>query len=186
MAKVEFHSSIAGIRGRMGRLIYREQHGKTVVLGDYTEDARRRKPSAAQSAGRERFKAAQAYAARVMSDPLKRECYRQLAAARKTPLNALLIANFLTPPVVAQVDLSEYHGQRGDSVRVLATDPIEVVGVNVTARKLDGSLVESGAAVKDHDLWIYRCTTALGGVASKLEITALNRAGAKGDTTVAL
>ena len=185
MGKVEFNPTISRIRGKVGGFIYRKQHGQTVVVPYYPGEVQR-KPSAAQRAGRARFKDAQAYAARVMSDPLKRECYRQLAAARKTPPNALLIANFLNPPVVAQVDLGEYQGAAGSIVRVLATDPIEVVSVGVTARGIDGRVVEAGAAAKDHDVWVYRCTTALAGVATKLEITAENRAGAKGGTTVAL
>lgn len=183
MAKVEFDKSIGAFRGKVGGLIYREQHGQTVVLSGYK---RKDRPSAAQREVRARFEAAQAYAAKVLAHPLKRERYRQLAAERKRPPNTLLIANFLTPPTVERVDLAEFDGRAGDVICVLAADAIEVVGVTVAACDATGRVLESGAAKKDHDVWEYRCTTALDGTATKLEITAENRAGAKGIATVAL
>lgn len=183
MAKVDFDNSIAGFRGKIGGFIYREQNGQTVVLGKY---ARKDRPSAAQKKGRTRFRAALDYARGVLADPLRRERYRRLAAERKQPLNSLLIANFLNPPTIDQVDLSAFTGRVGSVVRVLAADPIAVAGVTVTARDAAGTVLESGAAESDHDIWVYRCTTALNGRATRFEIAATNRAGAKGTTTVAL
>jgi hypothetical protein len=88
--------------------------------------------------------------------------------------------------VIDRVDLSGNRGRVGGLVRVLATDPIAVAGVTVTARDVAGAVLETGPAESDHDVWVYRCTTALGGVATKFEITAVNRAGAEATTTVAL
>src|SRR5262245_38847429 len=101
MAKVTFDSSIRGIRGKIDRLVYREQPGQTIVmpLAEREDD-----PSPAQLDHRSRFRAAQAYAATVLADPLKRACYRRLGLARKCPPNALLVSNFLNPPTIEQVD----------------------------------------------------------------------------------
>jgi hypothetical protein len=90
MAKVNFDKSITGFRGKLGRLIYREQNGQTVVLGQYE---RKDRPSAAQKKGCARFRAALDYVNDVLADPLRRERYRRLAAERKQPANSLLIAN---------------------------------------------------------------------------------------------
>src|SRR6266567_2375323 len=76
MAKVEFENAIAGFRGKLGPLIYRKQHGQTVVLPAFTT---KKKWTAAQRTTHARFREAQAYAAQVLADPLKRERYRQLA-----------------------------------------------------------------------------------------------------------
>ena len=177
MAKVEFNDSITRIRGKIGRMVYREQHGQTVIVSHRSREDR---PSAAQTDRRERFREAQAYAAAVLADPLKRECYRKLAAERRCPPNALLIANFLNPPAIEQVDLSAYQGRAGDSIRVLATDAIEVVRVTLTVRDAGDTVLETGSAVKDHDLWVYGCTVTAGENARvTIEVTAVNRAGAK-------
>ena len=181
MAKVEFDSSITRIRGKIGRMVYREQHGQTVIVA---HRSRADRPSAAQTDRRQRFRDAQAYAAAVLADPLKRECYRKLAAERKCPPNALLIANFLNPPAIEQVDLTAYQGRAGDIIRVLATDAIEVVNVTLTVRGAGDAVLEAGSAVKDHDLWVYGCTaTASEDAPVTIEITAQNRAGTKATAT---
>lgn len=178
MAKVTFDSSLAGIRGKLDGFVYREHYGQTVVMPHVSRDD---KPSTAQLDRRERFRAAQAYAAAVLSDPLKRDCYRKLALARKCPPNALLVSNFLNPPVIEQADFSAYQGRPDDVIRVVATDAIEVIGVTVGLRSADGTLVEIGSALRDHDIWVYRCTRAHPAPLPSLrfEVTAQNRADAK-------
>ena len=181
--KVTFNRSISSMRGRLDDLVFREQHGQTVVM-PFT--ARPDNPSEAQQNGRDRFKAAQAYAARVLADPLKRDCYRTLAAARKCPPNALLISNFLNPPVIDQVELAEFQGKANDPIRVLASDGIEVTAVTVKISRADGTAIGSDKAARDHDVWVYRCPTPVVGQGMvQIEITAQNRAGAIGRATVA-
>lgn len=183
MAKVDLNPSIAALRGKVGRMIYRTQNGQTVTVDSYEHKDR---PSPAQKEGRDRFRSALHYAKAVLADPLRRERYRRLGAERKQPVNSLLIANYLNPPIIDRVDLSGYKGRVGSVVRVLATDPIAVACVTVTARDVAGKVLETGPAESDHDVWVYTCTTTLNGVATKFEITAANRAGAKVATTVAL
>lgn len=177
MAKVELNSSLSQLHGKVDQWVYRERDGKTQVFPyQKQEDS----PTPAQSGNRQRFRAAHAYAKSVLADPLKSIRYRKLAAERGCPPNAILVGNFLTPPVVEHVDLSAYHGVAGDMIRVLAADAIEVVSVTVAVRDADAALLETGPATKDHDLWAYRCTTSPADPASTLiEITAQNRAGAK-------
>jgi len=181
MAKLTLNEGLTGMSGKLGRLIFRQQNGHTVVVPvREVEDA----PSRPQKDHRARFRAAQFYAREVLADPLKRACYRKLAAARRCPPNALLVSNFLNPPAIEEVELAAFHGGIGDVIRVLATDAIEVVSVGLAARGADGVVLESGAATKDHDIWVYRCTTALANRAAAIEVTAQNRAGAKGTRVI--
>jgi hypothetical protein len=179
MAKVSLNPSLAGISGRVSNFVYRQQNGQTVVL-EHTE--RKDRPSRAQKQNRGRFTEAKDYAKRVLADPLRRECYRRLAAERKCPSNALLIANFLNPPTIEIVELDGYEGRAGDVIRVVAADAIEVVGVTLTLRSItSGTVLESGAATRDHDVWTYRCTAAAANLRDvRIEVVAANRAGAKG------
>ena len=183
MAKVSLNPSLEGIRGRVGSFVYRQQNGQTVILPHTVPKDR---PSKAQQANRNRFSEAKDYAKRVLADPLRRDCYRRLAAARKCPSNALLIANFLNPPTIQLVELSEYRGRVDDRIRIVADDPIEVVSVTVTLRTAStGKVLESGSAKRDHDVWGYRCSVAVPNLQDvRVEITASNRAEAVGTHTV--
>jgi hypothetical protein len=179
MAKAILSPSLAGIRGRVESFVYRQQNGQTVILPHTVPKDR---PSKAQKANRNRFSEAKDYAKAVLADPLRRACYRRLAAERKCPSNALLIANFLNPPTIELVDLDEYQGRVGDRVRVVAEDPIEVVSVTVTLRLAStGKVLESGDATRDHDVWVYLCSAVAENVREvRVEIAATNRAGATG------
>ena len=44
--------------------------------------------------------------------------------AQDFPLFALIIGNFLTPPVVHAIDAAGYHGRIGDAIKVLASDVV--------------------------------------------------------------
>ena len=177
MAKVKLNSSLSQLQGKVDQWVYRERDGKTQVFPYQKHEDR---PSPAQTEHRQRFRDAQAYAKKVLADPLMSLRYRELAVERGCPANAILLGNFFTPPVIEQVDLSAYRGMAGDAIRVLAKDAIEVVSVTVAVRDADAALLETGAATKDHDLWIYRSTTAVANAASaRIEVTAQNRAGAK-------
>jgi len=177
MAKVKLTSSVEQIQGKIDRFVYRNRNGHTQV---FPYEKREDHPTPAQTSHRQRFRDAQAYAKKVLADPLKRDGYRKLGVARGCPPNALLVANFMNPPVIEQVELTAYRGRAGDLIRVVATDAIEVVDVTIAVRDADAALLETGAATKDHDLWVYRSTTSPADPASILiEVTARNRAGAK-------
>jgi hypothetical protein len=135
------------------------------------------KQSVAQKRTRTRFQAAQAYAAEVLADPLQRLVYQKLGADRKRPPNALLVSNFLTPPVIERIEASAYQGRVGGIIRIVVFDPIEVTAVSVTIRGPDGSRLESGDASHEHGVWTYRAT--VDGPANTLlqiEVSARNRA----------
>ena len=177
MAKVKFSPSLAEVQGKIDQWVYRRLNGQALVA---PYQKREDNPSPAQAAHRQRFRDAQAYAQSVLADPLKCLAYRKLAAARGCPPNAILVSNFFTPPVIEEVDLSAYHGQVGGMIRACATDDIEVVSVTVAVRAADAAMLETGTATKDHDLWVYRSTTAIADTESvTIEVTAQNRAGAK-------
>ena len=152
MAKVDLNSTVGGLRGKLDGWVYRQYNGQTVVAPHRVP--KKTKPSAGQAERRERFRAAQAYAAAVLADPVKRLVYQKLGAERKRPPNALLISNFLTPPVIEAVDLGSYQRGAGQEIKVIATDAIEVVAVKVRIRDAQGSELESGPAAKDHGVMI--------------------------------
>jgi hypothetical protein len=184
MAKVELNEMVGGLRGKIDGWVYRKQDGQTIVTP--YKAPRANKQSAAQKKTRVRFRQAQAYAATVLADPLWRAVYQKLGADRKRPPNALLVANFLTPPVIDRIDLSTYRGRAGGIIRIVAFDSIEVCAVVVTIRDSRGTELEAGAATSEHGVWSYHATmTASADAELQIEVTARNRAGAEAKQSVA-
>ncbi len=178
MAKVEFNETVGGLRGKIDGWVYRKQDGQTIVTR--YKAPRASKQSAAQKKTRVRFREAQAYAATVLANPLWRAVYQKLGADRKRPPNALLVANFLTPPVIDRIDISAYCGRSGGVIRIVAFDPIEVCTVAVTIRDAGGTELEFGEAKSEHGVWSYHATvTAPADAELQIEVTARNRAGAE-------
>lgn len=184
MAKVKLNKTLGGFRGKIDGWVYREQDGQTIVSRYQTP--RKTRTSAAQKQTRVRFQAAQAYAAEVLADPLKRLVYQKLGAERRRPPNTLLVSNFLTPPAIEQIDASAYLGRAGGVIRIAATDPIAVVSVTVSIRNAEGIRIESGDADVDHGVWTYRATASVpAGSPYKIEVIARNRARAEAKQTMA-
>ena len=184
MAKITLNPTVSTLSGKMDGWVYRQQNGRTSVMPH-----RRRKKGRATTAqrnSRERFRAAHAYASEVLADPLRREMYQKLGAARNQPPNALLISNFLTPPTIDRIEKNGYDGRAGHEIKAIVTDSIEVVDVVFHVRTTAGASLETGPAVKDHGIWVY-CTTANvpAGAGWQIEITACNRARAEGKAVVA-
>ena len=183
MAKVELNRELGGLRGKIDGWVYRQQAGQTIVAR--YQAPRKGKQSVAQKRTRTRFQAAQAYAAEVLADPLQRLVYQKMGADRKQPPNALLVSNFLTPPVIERIDAAAYHGRTGGIIRIVALDPIEVTAVAVTLRGPDGAQIESGQAGHVHGVWTYRATVdAPANTLLQIEVSARNRADAEARQTV--
>ena len=182
MAKVELNHSVSALRGKIDDWVYRQQNGQTIVTPYRAPKARPASP--AQQQARARFQAAHAYATEVLSDPLRRLVYQKLGADRKRPPNALLASNYLTPPVIAQIETSAYRGRAGELIRVVAFDAIAVAAVVVSIRTSEGVPIESGESSNDHGVWSYR-TTANAPARSPLqiEVTARNHARAEAQQT---
>ncbi len=184
MAKITLNPTISSLSGKMDGWVYRQQNGQTSVMPYRAKKPAR--PTAAQRKNRERFRAAHTYAAEVLADPLRREMYQKLGASRNQPPNALLISNFLTPPLIERVERNGYDGRAGHELKAIVTDPIEVVDVSFQLRTPAGAILESGSAAKDHGIWIYRTKTKIPpGTDCQIEILARNRARAEGKAIVA-
>ena len=193
MAKIELNESLGTIRGKIDGWVYRNLHGQ--VVAHAYRAPKPAGPSVRQAGARDRFRAAQAYAAEVMAHPLRRAVYLKLGAVRKCPVNALLVSNFLTPPSIDTIVLTRDTADDIGTIEIVATDPVEVTAVTVRVLDDEGHAIEAGAATKDNGIWIYRLTKAGGeakpeGAGSKtvggewsIEVTARNPAQATATRT---
>jgi hypothetical protein len=185
MAKAHLNSAFGGFSGRSGNMVYRSVRGQTFI--SQRPLAKSNRVSAAQKSQRDRFMLAGAYAKQVLADACQRRVYEDLAKARNRRADKLLTSDFLTPPIVEEINVSDYRRHAGELIRVLATDDIEVVAVAVAIRTAAGALVEQGAATKTHGVWCYRTASAApADVALTITATARDRPGHDGTLTIVL
>jgi hypothetical protein len=169
MAKVKNNLVLHGLSGMLGRqvVIRRAKNGQYVVSA---APRRRSSPlSEAQKAHIELFRRAIVYARGASAVPE----YETAAAARGLTSRNVAIADFLHPPEIKALDLSGYHGDRGQPVVVIATDDVKVKSVRVRISAEDGTSIEQGAAiVSDSDATHWTYTTTKKTNATSLQISA--------------
>lgn len=184
MAKVTFNTGLNGVSGMVDNWVYRRVRDQTVIAKRPSVSGR--KPTAAQAVQRDRFRLAAEYAARVLSDPYQQRAYENLAAKQDRRADKLVMSDYLSPPTVESIELTDYHRQRGDVIRVLAEDDVAVVSVHIKIATAAGVTIEEGAAQEVHGVWLY-AATAMAPATESLRIiaTATDRPGHVGTATVA-
>jgi hypothetical protein len=144
-----------GYRGRIGNLVFRRWGEKTVV--SLAPDTSHRKWSKAQKVNRARFHDAMSWTRRELEDPEKRKYYHKRAKGMQTVWN-VCVADYMKKPEIQEIDVRNYKGQKGNTIRVTALDNYCVAAVIVTILNSQGFEVESGLAVEmpDGSGWIYK------------------------------
>ena len=158
MAKVAKNLVLHGASGKLGdMLVIRQQGGQTIL--SVAPGPSKTEPSEAQKLQRSRFQQAVIYAKAQMADPDSKAEYGEKAKGNKTAYN-VAVADFFAAPNIDEIDVANYTGSLGDTIRVRATDDFKVTQVKVTIINADGSLVEEGDAVlQPNDLdWVYTAT----------------------------
>jgi hypothetical protein len=157
MAKQKNNVVTHGLSGMVGgMLVFRQTVSGTVIQSPPRVSG---KESEAQRAHRRRFQRAVLYANAVSVDADRMEAYAAKAKPGKTARN-MAVADFLHAPDIDVIDLSAYHGQPGDVIRIEVTDDFAVKEVKVVITNPDGSLVEEGYAAQDAVgyEWTYTAT----------------------------
>ena len=175
MARSKNNIAIDGLRGQLGQLVFRQWFGQTIVC---------RKPNhpgtftPGQKAAQAMFRAASIYATAVMNDPVMVEFYRSKMRPGQN-LRNLAIADYCKPPVVGDIDLSNYNGAAGKPIRVMVTDNGRVIAVRFSIENRSG-LMETGNATMEADgmHWLYDTTSINSDPGSSvITITAIDAAG---------
>ena len=70
------------------------------------------------------------------------------------------MGDFSHAPDIDEIDVTQYKGAVGDTIRIRVTDDFKVKQVQLAIYNADGSLVESGDAVKQTNEidWLYPAT----------------------------
>jgi hypothetical protein len=134
----------------------------------------------------DKFRLGAEYAKAVKADPVQRAFYEGLVASRGGQLHVRIMTDYLRAPEVKAIDLKGFNGLAGDVIRVVAIDDAEVAAVSVAIHAADGTALETGAAAKAGDKWVYTATAAYPqGTPITITATAVDRPGNTGTLTAA-
>jgi hypothetical protein len=150
------------LSGTLGKeLVFREWEGKTVVAK--TPRKRKGGPTPPQAETQEKFLVASRYARAVIRNPDKglAEAYAAVRRPRQNVYSRAL-EDFLSPPVVKNINARNYKGIVGDKIAGLAIDDFRVVSVRVQIVAASGTLLEEGNAELNFNGvdWTYTVTQA--------------------------
>ena len=115
--------------------------------------------TADQLAIQRRFKRGVIYAKSVLKEPTLKAYYTTLAGPDQSAYN-MALKDYMRPPVIETIDVSDYHGVAGDPILILAYDDFKVATVRVSIRNAAGAIVEQGNAVLQLNGldWVYTAT----------------------------
>ena len=178
MGKLFSNKSVGDLQGKVGNLVFVHRADGVVIVR--RSPVRQADWTPPQKASQGRFAQASLYRKRLKQQPEEYAPY--VAVAKLTHKRAcdLVMADFLNPPEVKDVDLSSYTGKIGEPIRVEAVDDFGVNRVGADISKLDGTLLEQGAAVMDDATgkWVYLTQTAVSpGQTVVIRVTASDRPG---------
>jgi hypothetical protein len=177
MAHANHNSITHGYGGLFGNIVFRWVYGQSVM--QTRPDFSNVRWSKAQKANRKRFGEAMRYAQQAIKDPEKKMFYKKKAKGRCSACNKA-VSDYMLKPKIESISMEEYHGKKGDTIRVDAYDKYGVVAVLVFILNALGQEIESGMAVRDlsDGLWIYQAAEDLPpGRPGRVVVRAIDHAG---------
>jgi hypothetical protein len=158
MTEVNLNETVDGYRGSIGRLVFKKYKGRTIVG---RKPVSTKPPTEGQLAQREEFKEADAFAKSVQANPALLAFYEPIALQRDITIRAVAMGDYLKKPTIKPLDLGNYKGRIGDSIKIRVTDDIGLADLEVSIVAQDGTPIESGKAVEEgarSGKWIYTAT----------------------------
>jgi hypothetical protein len=176
MAKAKLSPMLELIRGQVGNIVFK-RYGDRVIISKKPV-FKNRKFTKAQKNNQARFKDASTYGKMALANPELRKRYEQKAVETGKPILSLMIADFLHPPTVHLIDLTDYEGAPGGEILTHAKDDFEVAKVTIAILDQSGTAIEQGdATYASGDIWVYSSTATATGEALTVEATAYDRPG---------
>jgi hypothetical protein len=173
--------------GKLGnQVVFRNRNGKSILCA--LPKPTTKPPTAGQISFRNMFLKATIYAKAMLAVPAMKEKYAAKAINGKSAYN-VAVADYIKPPVVDNIDASEYTGAVDDKIIIDASDCFEVKKVHVAIADNAGTIIEEGNCIQDamNLFWVYTTTVAHPVIAGlKVTATATDNPGHTGQKELAL
>lgn len=188
MANIVLNPAIQVISGDVAGFVYRKQADGSVVLAKKALADPNREPTEAQAEQLQKFKEASARYTRLMEDEGVQAAYKKLQEGRgpTSRLRALVIGDILGAPKVSTIDLSNYHGEIGDTIRIVAEDSVGVSRLRLSITDTTGNQTVESAEMPTNGKvsgtveWLYTSTQAVtAGHEVQVHVAAYDLAGNK-------
>jgi hypothetical protein len=147
------------LHGKFGdQVVFRTRFGKSITAD--IPKVSTKKPALSQVKTRDKFKLASIWAKATLADPDMLAAYSARATGGKTAY-VLAMTDYLKPPRISEIVVTDYQGYAGNVIRVAAFDDFMVKEVKVQIRDASGTVLEEGACVPDSNrmFWVYTATT---------------------------
>ena len=158
MTKVRFKGPIAGFSGEMDGMVFADTKKKNRTTAYVKKNY---PPSEAQLDVQARVAKAARRVKTKLEDPTVRAFYESIAQERNSLPHLVAIKDWMVQPTFKPLDLSEYKGNVGDKISVVAKDDIGLASVIFTLTAVDGTRLEQGPAIEDGVRtgdWVYTAT----------------------------
>jgi hypothetical protein len=160
MAHANNNIITGNLKGSVGKqLVFRQWEGKTIV--SKFPKSRTGNPTPAQAEITEKFQLASRYAKSVLSNA-NQSLAQAYATALKPRQNVYsrALEDFLSAPVVKNIDTRNYSGAEGEKIVIRALDDYRVTTVRVEIRDAEDRIIDTGNAVQDLNGidWTYAAT----------------------------
>ncbi len=82
------------------------------------------------------------------------------------------MADWFHAPEIKEIDVTAWHGNAGELIRILALDDVKVSQVNVVITDSAGTVLEQGAAAQAEGSWWNYTSTVTDASAARIVVTA--------------
>ena len=189
MATLSPSAGLQALRGKVGGLIFSEQVNGTVTVRGVGKQKAPSTPG--EKKGQNRMKLAQPFIRWILGSPDLRLPYALEAERRNMRIRDLIMADFLTDPVILAVDATRYTGAPGDLIFVVTPDDFKVVRVGLVFRNAQGERIQDGLAQpawgQCGGVWMYKGERQIpADQLATVDVVATDRAGHSAVKTQAL
>jgi len=144
MAKVHKNIFVRGLSGTLGDqfVIRKTRSGKTIIANKprFDDD---RQFTEKQKTHQDAFREASTYAKFAKTQPI----YIEMAKGTGSTAYNIAISDWFGSPKVLQINVDQWTGKIGQTIRVKARDNVKVARVSVVIRDANNNILEAGEAV---------------------------------------
>lgn len=160
MKLVKDNPLLQGLSGKFGNAVVR-QTKKGIVVAPIPRRTDR-EPTEKQKAARKRFREAVLWAKGIKGD--LRDVYIRIAAEKNcNPFN-LIVSDHRHPPKIVELDASDYHGKKGQRIRVKVETLGRMQKVTVAIEDKTGKKLDQGEATAEDakcEWWAWSATRTI-------------------------
>jgi len=164
MSKVVRNIVTTGMSGEIGNLIvFRSCGNRTIVTAKPVKS--HHELTEPQKQHQRKFQHAILYGKSIFTSPALKAQYQEKAGEGVSAYN-VAVADFLNAPDIEEIDVSNYTGAAGSTIKILATDDFMVTEVQVEIYNHEGTLIEQGEAVQQNNIseWLFTAAVSNGSI----------------------